>query len=109
MARAETNGSKTEPTTADLQNELQALKRDIANLGATLGEYGRARGEHLKTAAKDQAEFLRAKGEEGVTYAQQSASSAYHQAEDSVRENPAAAVGIAAAIGFMVGLLAGRR
>ena len=49
------------------------------------------------------------KGEEGLAQAQKSASDAYHQTEASVRENPAAAVGIAAAIGFVVGLLAGRR
>lgn len=109
MARTATNGGKSEPTTADLQAELEALKQDIANLGATLGEYGRARGEDLKSAAKDQAQFLRAKGEESVAHAQKMTTNAYHQAEDSVRENPAAAVGIAAAVGFMVGLLAGRR
>lgn len=107
MARV--TGSITEPTTADLQEQLEALKIDIANLGSTLTEYGKAQGEHLKSAAKDQARYLREKGEQSVTYAQQSATKAYHQAEDSVRENPAAAVGIAAAIGFMVGLIAGRR
>jgi len=109
MARVASNGSKSEPTTADLQHELEALKQDIANLGATLGEFTRAKGENLKSAAKEQAQHLRSKGEESIAHAQKSAAQAYHHAEDSVRENPAAAVGIAAAIGFMVGLLAGRR
>ncbi|MGB5556523.1 MAG: DUF883 domain-containing protein [Paracoccaceae bacterium] len=109
MARAATNGGNAEPTTADLQEQMNALKQDIANLGATLGEYGRATGEHLKSAAKDQAQYLRTKGEESVAHAQKTAANAYNQAEDSVRDNPAAAVGIAAAVGFVVGLVAGRR
>lgn len=109
MARAETNGSKSDPSTAELQHQLDALRQDIANLGTALGEYGRAQGQHLKSAATDQAQFLRAKGEEGVARAQKSATDAYQNAENSVRENPAAAVGIAAALGFVVGLVAGRR
>ena len=109
MARAATNGGNAEPTTADLQEQMNALKQDIANLGATLGEYGRSTGEQLKSAAKEQAQYLRAKGEDGVAQAQKTAANAYHQAENSVRDNPATAVGIAAAVGFIVGLAAGRR
>ncbi len=105
MARA----SDSEPTTADLQAELVALKKDIASLGATLGEYGKARGEEFAHAASERAQYLRARGEEGVAHARDSATKAYRQAEDSVRENPATAVGIAAALGFLVGLFASRR
>ncbi len=109
MAQATTNGGKSDPTTADLQSQLEALKGDIAALGETLGAYGRSRGEDLKDAVKDQARYLRTKGEESVGRAQETAASAYHQAEDSVRQNPAAAVGFAAAAGFIVGLLVSRR
>lgn len=109
MARAETNGSNTNPSTAELQHQLDALRQDIANLGTALGEYGKAQTNQLKSAAVDQAQYLRAKGEQGVARAQKSATDAYQSAETSVKENPAAAVGIAAALGFVVGLVAGRR
>lgn len=109
MARAAKNGSKSDPTTADLQAQMEALKSDIADLGEILGAYGRSKGEELKEAARNGTRNLRARGEESMGRAQESEPTAYHQAENSVRQNPAAAVGFAAAAGFVVGMLASRR
>ncbi|MHA3978398.1 DUF883 family protein [Halovulum sp. GXIMD14794] len=96
MARA--TSSNSEPTLDDLQAQISALKNDIATLTETLKDYGKAQGEHLA-----------AKGEAKLTEAQAQAMRAYADAETTVREHPATAVGVAAGLGFLVGLMTGRR
>lgn len=103
------NEAPAEATMEDLQKQISQLKNDISGLTDTLGEYGRVQGEHLKHAARDQAAALRQKGAEGIAEAQDMATRAYEQAETSVRQNPAAALGIAAGLGFLVGLMTSRR
>ncbi|MSU89043.1 DUF883 family protein [Rhodobacteraceae bacterium 2CG4] len=109
MARAADTPSKTEPTIEDLQEQIATLRDDMAALTRTLGEYGKARAEDLSTHARDQALRAAAMGEAGLAEAQRQATDAYSQVEVKVRENPATAVGMAAAFGFLVGLVTGRR
>ena len=107
MARATTNG-KTDPQ-ADLQAQITALKTDIASLAGTIKDMGAAQKDHLVAAASNKSEALRAKGEAALHDAQQTAGKVINEAETKVRDNPAAAVGIAAGLGFVVGLVAGRK
>ena len=109
MARADTNGTTTAAAYNDLEKQIATLKGDIAKLTETVGTYGRAQGRELKSTAAATAELARAKGQEAAAVAQEQATAAYHATEDKVRENPAAAVGIAAGFGFLVGLIASRR
>ena len=92
-------------TTEDLQRQISALKTDIQNLARTLGDYGKARGAELKNSATAHAEHARAQGEAQLNALQAQARRAGQDAENMIREQPAAAVGIAAGIGFILGFL----
>lgn len=108
MARATTSRSE-EPTIEDLQAQIVALKDDISTLTETLKEYGKAQGQNMAAAARERAEKMAADGEATFHAAEAQARRAYQDAETSVREHPATAVGVAAGLGFLVGLVAGRR
>lgn len=107
MARTATNGKDV--STADLQDQIATLKGDISMLADTIKEMGASQKSQVKVAAADKAEELRKKGKETLADAQKTAGEAAAKTEDSIRENPTAAVGIAAGLGFLVGLVAGRR
>lgn len=108
MARADAT-AKSGPSTEELQKQVAALKDDVAALTSALEEYGAAQGAHLKSSAQNAAREAVRTGEETLHAAQDQAARAYHNSEKHIRENPAAAVGLAAGIGFVVGLFAGRR
>ena len=107
MARAAAS-NKTD-TVEDLHEQIAILKSDIAALTGTVKDLGIEKKETLTAAASAGAEVLRLKGQAALHDAQKTASKAAEQAETVVRENPAAAVGIAAGVGFLVGMFAGRK
>jgi ElaB/YqjD/DUF883 family membrane-anchored ribosome-binding protein len=119
MAQATTTHLK-DVNTNDIEDQLAALKSDIAGLTKALADYGQAQGKTLSVAASNGVETAKSKSEEAAHLAAVKAEEAYHLArdkagvayaksEDAVRQNPAAAVGIAAGIGFLAGLLTARR
>ncbi|GGE20037.1 hypothetical protein GCM10011360_05950 [Primorskyibacter flagellatus] len=112
MARTETaNGSTaaTKPTSDDLREQIAVLQADVAKLTRTMGDFGRAQGEQAKAAATRTAEDLRLRADHLRQDAEAQLRTGYAQAETAVRDNPAAAVGLAAGIGFVLGLLSSRR
>lgn len=109
-----------EVNTDDIEDQLAALKADIAGLTKALADYGQAQGANLSVAASDAADTAKVKSSDAAHYAALRAEEAYLVArskatdamvrsEDAVRQNPATAVGIAAGIGFLAGLLTARR
>ncbi|PTQ74923.1 DUF883 family protein [Celeribacter persicus] len=108
MARAQTNGA-VEQTSADLSAQIETLKSDVAALTDTIAEYGRAQKAQLGAVAEDKIETAKKIGMETAQQARQQARDAYAGAEKTIRANPAASVGIAAGVGFLVGLLTARR
>src|SRR5690606_23776667 len=97
---------------------------DAISHGAEAVEEARRRGAEALGAAKqgaadmaanvrDEAERLYRKGERRVShFADQASSEAevyYDEVSEMVRRQPAAALGIAAGIGFLVGILIARR
>lgn len=113
---AKTNGAEKAVRSAqangsgeDVREQVAALQNDVAELSKALSSYGRARGEEAKLAAEQTAQDLKHRaqllGEEAETQLR----TGYAQAETTVRENPAAAVGIAAGVGFVLGLITSRR
>jgi ElaB/YqjD/DUF883 family membrane-anchored ribosome-binding protein len=93
----------------DLEAQIQKLKADVNELTTTLKDVGNSAASEYKGRAKKTAKKARAKGEKAAREAQDSAVAYYRTAEGQVRENPAAAVGIAAGIGFIVGLVLSRK
>ena len=98
MAEQKRQGSGSDPTVEDLSKQLDELKADVAKLVETLAAMGRAQGEHVADDLRARAEKMRAQG---------SASAA--EAELMARERPAAAMGVAAGVGFLLGLILARR
>jgi ElaB/YqjD/DUF883 family membrane-anchored ribosome-binding protein len=94
---------------ADLNAQIEALKNDIAGLSHTIAELSKAQKNELVASAKGQAQALKTRGDAALQDAQAATQDAYAQAEQAVKDNPAAAVGIATGIGFLVGLIAGRK
>lgn len=108
MARTQTNGS-TAQTSAELEEQIAALRSDVAALAGTLSDYGKAQKTQLEQAAAETLNGAKAFGAAKTQQAQQQTRDAYAEASKAVRANPAASVGIAAGVGFVVGLLTARR
>ncbi|NCO20752.1 MAG: DUF883 domain-containing protein [Rhodobacterales bacterium] len=97
------------PTIEDLSEQLEALKADIATLTHTIGDIGRSKGEEVAGTLRGQAEAARDAGAAQIADVQRQLVSGAHDAEDYVRRNPATALGIAAGVGVLVGLISARR
>lgn len=93
----------------DVAKQMAILRDDIAALTATVAEYGKAQGALLKTTAADKAAGLADTGAATAEAIKAKAEKSYSDAEEAVRLNPATAVGIAASIGFLVGMMTARR
>ena len=99
-----TNGraSNSDISIEDLSNQIEILKSDISTLTDTLGEYAKAKGVEAGETAKVKAQKVADAGREKALEAQL-------HAEDFVRTQPAAALGLAAGLGFLVGMITSRR
>lgn len=107
MARAMTNG--TTSNAEDLHAQIAALKSDLSALSNTIADMGTARKDQIKASAADAATQLQAQGKAVMQDAQAMAGQAAEKAQQSVRDNPAAAVGIATGLGFVLGFLTARK
>ncbi|MBT9386505.1 DUF883 family protein [Pseudooceanicola sp. CBS1P-1] len=92
-----------------IQEQLEILRKDVATLTQTLGEYGKAQKEAAAASARSKAEQLRSDAEAGLHEAEERARRAYAGAEAKVQENPGAALAIAGGVGFLIGLFMSRR
>jgi ElaB/YqjD/DUF883 family membrane-anchored ribosome-binding protein len=93
----------------DLSKQVAVLREDIATLTAIVAEYSKVQAGQLQAAATDRAAGLAKAGANAAQSAKATAEMAYSDAEDAIRANPTAAIGIAAGLGFLVGLLTSRR
>lgn len=109
MARALNDVSKNDATVADLTDQIDVLRRDLSALTGTMADLGKAKGSELTSAAAQQVDAAREKGAEAVEFASQRAKVAQHQANDFIQSQPATALGIAAGVGFLVGMMSTRR
>ena len=117
MAQARTNG-KTE--LADVTTQIDTIKEDIAALTSLMADMAQEKKAEakdraastaaaLKSSAAQKADAAHAKAVETGEKLRTDAEAAYFKAEETVRQQPAMAVGIAAGIGFLVGIMATRR
>jgi len=103
MAKTNTavNGSSS-ASIEDLSAQIDILKKDLSNLTSALSEYGAAKTDEVAQTAKAKAAEVRAASRE-------TAADAQLQAEEFVRTQPATALGLAAGLGFLVGMFTARR
>ncbi|WP_300011635.1 DUF883 domain-containing protein [uncultured Roseobacter sp.] len=117
MAQARTNG-KTDVN--DVTAQIDTIKNDIAALTALMSDLAQDKKDEAKERAANTAAALKSSAAQKVDAAhakavetggrvRTDAEAAYYKAEETVRQQPAMAVGIAAGIGFLVGMMATRR
>lgn len=105
---------------SDVSAEIESLKSDVATLTALLtdianDEAGKAKGDaknlasKLKSAAEDQATMAQVRAAEMGEQARVAAEKGYAKTEEAVRQQPGVAIGVAAGVGFLIGLFAARR
>lgn len=109
MARTSANGSGKDATVADLSAQIETLRKDLSALTGTINDLGKAKSSELKEAASDRVEMAREKGAEAAEAVTSRAKEVHEQANDFVKAQPATALGIAAGLGFLVGMLNARR
>ena len=117
MAQTRTN-SKTD--TPDVSAQIDTIKEEIATLNALIADLVAGKSAEAKKEASETAAKLKNKASEQLEHAQEQATAAgkklHHdaeaallQAETVMKQQPAFALGIAAGLGFLVGLLMTRR
>ena len=99
---ASTDTSSSNVTVEDLSSQLEILKKDIAALTNSLGDYGKTKSQEVTRQAKDAVNDATTAGRVRALEAQASA-------EEFIRTQPATALGIAAGVGFLVGSVTARR
>lgn len=106
MARSNT---ATAPSTDDVKGQLDTLKGDIADLAKLVSQMGSAQAGMAKNTVQEQLNSAREAGAAHMEDAKAQAQKLGAEANDFVVRQPAAALGIAAGIGFLVGMLGTRR
>lgn len=111
MARTDTPSvlQATETNVEELSRQIDALRADIAAITQTIGTIGREGSHAAADRLRAEASHLAARGGAELAALQAQAERAGEQAADMVRAQPVAAMGLAAALGFVVGLLTARR
>ena len=96
-------------TTDKLMKDLRAVFVDTEDLlKATAGQTGE-RIEKVRARAEESLRNARTRVQAASQDVQAAAQDAMHEVDSQVRANPWTAVGVAAAIGLVVGILIGRK
>ncbi|MDO5758199.1 MAG: hypothetical protein Q4P24_11935 [Rhodobacterales bacterium] len=99
----------TTPDSEDLQDQIAALRKDIGAITETLTLMAKAQGNEMSDAARRRFDDVRARGTDAVSTAQSQANALNAQAQEFVQDKPALSLGMAAALGFVVGILSTSR
>jgi ElaB/YqjD/DUF883 family membrane-anchored ribosome-binding protein len=99
------NGSRT---TQSLEADIEQLKAEIAKLTKQLQATGEQSIGTARRAAAESVGQLRAQGEAALEKMRSSAGDLESQLEESVREKPLTALGIAVGVGFLLALMTRR-
>jgi ElaB/YqjD/DUF883 family membrane-anchored ribosome-binding protein len=101
--------SKPDPTAEELPQQIDALRADVAAIAETLQGLGLAAGQAGAEGMKDRARQARAGTEARIEEMHARLEAVMDEADRVARDRPATAMGISAGLGFLVGLLLGRR
>jgi ElaB/YqjD/DUF883 family membrane-anchored ribosome-binding protein len=97
------------PTPDDVSEQLAVLRNDVAALTNTLKDLTRAEAQDAADGAKRVARKARDGVEHEYVKLQKQAGDAVDHADALIREKPAMAMGVAAGVGLLVGLMLSRR
>ncbi|MFX0545090.1 DUF883 family protein [Roseovarius sp. S1116L3] len=97
------------PDSEDLQAQIATLRKDLAGITETLGAMAKAQKDGMTEAAAKRYDEARARGADALNSAQAQANALNAQAHEFVHEKPALSLGMAAALGFVVGILSTSR
>ena len=109
MAQSKTVTSTSSASVSDLTDQVAALKSDIAAITDILAEIGVDKKNQAEARLRNAASEVKARGEQHLLEAQLRAEDLSNQAVEAVRQQPAAAVGMAVGIGFLIGFLTARK
>ncbi|MBQ1203102.1 MAG: DUF883 family protein [Loktanella sp.] len=111
MAQAKVGGDNGTPqdNIDQLSEQMTVLRNDIAAISKSLADLGASTKDAAMENARMKAAELRASGEKHLSQAQDRAEELGQQAADAVRQQPAAAVGLAVGVGFLLGFITGRK
>ncbi|WP_161861607.1 DUF883 family protein [Algicella marina] len=107
--QAAKNSAGQTVTLDELAAQLSTLKEEIGTLTRNAGAYSRQQSQRAVDEARSNARDAVAKGEEHLHAAQNAVAKLPDDAALMVRERPLAALGVAAGVGLLVGLLSGRK
>ncbi len=93
------------PDSDDLNAQIATLRQDISTITDTLGAMAKAQKDGLTDAAHKRLDEARARGADAISSAQAQANALNAQAHEFIQEKPALSLGMAAALGFVVGIL----
>lgn len=96
-------------TTAQLKADLAAVLRDAEALIKASADHGGEKMTEARAKVRESLESAKARLREAERTARRHGEDALHATEDYARSNPWQAMGIAAAVGLVVGALLARR
>ncbi|MHA6343988.1 DUF883 family protein [Roseivivax sp. CAU 1761] len=92
-----------------LADQIDVLRKDLSAITDLLTEIGVRRKDETLAAARERLERLRSEGETRLTDAKAQAVDFQEQAYEAIRRQPGMAIGVAVAVGYVAGLLSGRK
>lgn len=100
-------GAGADPS--DVADQLAILRDDISALTSTVAELAKLKGVEVSQATKDQIDAAKQTAATQARAAKDQAALLQDQANEFVRTQPATAVGMAAAVGFVIGIMMSRK
>ncbi|AWI83976.1 hypothetical protein CEW88_09970 [Alloyangia pacifica] len=92
-----------------LSDQIKTLRADVASLAELVGDIGKRRGAEYRAAGEAKAQEVRDRGEEALREAGQRVAELENNARGQIQANPFQAIGLAAAVGFLIGYVGSRR
>ncbi len=92
-----------------LSDQIKTLRADVASLAELVGDIGKRRGAEYKAAGEAKAHEMRDRGEQAMRDAGARVAELEENARGQIQANPFQAIGLAAAVGFLIGYVGSRR
>ncbi|WP_342076974.1 DUF883 domain-containing protein [Yoonia sp. SS1-5] len=103
------NGKTANPSSEDLAKQIEILQKDLGQLTQTIAEIGKSKSDAAVSATKAKLSDARDHVADQAETAKLQAMELQGQANDFIRNQPATALGVAAGLGFLVGIMSTRK